>query len=103
MIRVSYNYYVTQVKKKPTSKGMMTSFSIKDEIRNADANKKHCWWNMIVWEDVDIKDNDMVTLLEIEGMGQSFYNGKTFSSYFCKVKKYDPEAIPDEEYPDIDK
>jgi len=81
----------------------MTSFSIKDEIKNADANKKYCWWNMIVWEDVDIEDGQMITLDAIEGMGQSFFNGKTFINYFVKITKCAKEQDPEADYPDIDK
>lgn len=103
MIRTTYHYQVTQVKKRATAKGTMTTFSIKDEIKNADANKKNCWWSFVVWEDVDIADGDMITLDAIEGMSQTFFNAKTFINYYAKITKYNKEQEPEADYPDIDK
>lgn len=78
MIKEGYQYNVKYVKHLMTRKeSPFTVFSIGGKIKN-NPNKKYQYYDCIVWNrHVNIVDGDKITIVKIESIETSEYNGKT--------------------------
>jgi len=95
-MRTNFRYTVKYVKKRNTSAGEVTEFSVGEKMRGTDKFANH---HCIVWGDIDIQDNDRIIIDSIESVDVREYNGKLYHDITVKAHKIEDtraESVADQ-------
>lgn len=85
-MRTGFKYTVKYVKKRNTSAGEVTEFSVGEKMRGTDKFANH---HCIVWGDLDLHDNDKIIIDSIEGVDVREYKDKLYHDITVNVHKID--------------
>jgi len=80
MIRNGFKFTARKVKHRVAKDKNITSFSISDKVDNG-VKHKYQYYEVTVWEDLDIKDDDVVVLTNIRDFTAREYNEKVYLGF----------------------
>lgn len=90
-MRTGFKYTVKYVKKRNTSAGEVTEFSVGEKMRGTDKFANH---HCIVWGDIDLHDNEKIVIDSIEAVDVREYKDKLYHDITVKVHKIDATDHP---------
>jgi len=84
-------YRVKYVKHFPFKNGTATSFSFGEKIKNSEPTAYQNY-SFVVWDNLDLMDNDDVNILSIDSIEVNYKNGKMYVNLSGKVNVIQTET-----------